>query len=381
LEGTPDTAMSGLATGDNELARRISRRILAEGPLSVAGFMAMALHDPAHGYYARHQPIGAEGDFTTAPEISQIFGELLGLWCALCWERLGSPDPFVLAELGPGRGVLAADLLRAAATVPRFRRALRLHLVEASPRLRIEQQRRLGAAEAVWLERPEELPAGPMLLVANEFLDALPIRQFVRSRNGWAERLVTLDPAGELAFTDGLQSSAAALFVPERWRNAAPPGSVAECCPSALALAAFLGRRFAREPGAALFIDYGEFSSRPGSTLRALRGHRHVPVLSPAGTVDLSADVDFAAVAEAARAAGAEIHGPVAQRRFLETLGAAARLERLCARASPAQRQALESGLARLLDPAGMGGRFKVLGATTPGLARLVGFDGAEPAR
>src|SRR5262249_4529209 len=150
--------------------------------LSVAAFMALALHDRAHGYYTRHGPIGAQGDFVTAPEISQIFGELIGLWCALMWELLGEPDSIILAELGPGRGVLIADLLRAAATIPAFRRALRLHLVEASPALRGEQETRLARLRPVWLRRFDDLPEGPMLLVANEFLDALPIRQFVRGQ-------------------------------------------------------------------------------------------------------------------------------------------------------------------------------------------------------
>jgi NADH dehydrogenase [ubiquinone] 1 alpha subcomplex assembly factor 7 len=363
----------------DDIGGRIRRHIAAEGPLSVAAFMAMALYDPALGYYARRHMIGAAGDFTTAPEISQIFGELVGLWCALTWEEIGRPDPVGLAELGPGRGVLAVDLLRAAAAMPEFRRALRLYLIEASPGLRLEQQRRLARAGPVWLQRADELPAGPLLLVANEFLDALPIRQFVRNGSGWAERLVTLDDAGELALADGLESPAAALLVPEQWRRSAAPGSVVEVCPAALALAAYLGRRFAHEPGAGLFIDYGYFPSRLGSTLQAVRRHRPAAVLSQPGTADLSADVDFAAVAEAARTAGAAIHGPIAQGRFLAALGAEVRLEELCARASPAQRQALESGLARLLDPAAMGEHFKVMAVTTPGLAAPVGFDCPEP--
>ncbi len=372
--------MTAAEIGGDDIAYRICRRIATAGPLSVAAFMAMALHDPTRGYYARHQPIGVDGDFTTAPEISQIFGELVGLWCALSWEAIGRPDPLVLVELGPGRGLLAADLLRAAAAAPEFRRALRLYLVEASPRLRLEQERRLAWAEPVWMQRIDELPAGPMLLVANEFLDALPIRQFVRTRSGWAERQVTLDNAGKLAFADGPESPTAALLVPERLQRSAAIGAIFEVCPAALALAAHLGRRLAGEPGAALFIDYGRLPSGPGSTLRALRRHRVVAPLARPGTADLSAHVDFAAVAEAARAAGAEIHGPVTQGWFLAALGAEARLEALSARALPAQREALEGGLARLLDPAAMGELFKVMAVTTPGLAAPVGFEHAAPA-
>ena len=166
------------------LAEKIARRIRAEGPLSVAVYMAMALHDPEGGYYARPDLIGGSGDFTTAPEISQIFGELIGLWCAELWDRMGRPEPVILAELGPGRGVLMADLLRAANSVPVFRRALRVFLVEASPALRAEQQRRLCRAHLEWVSRVEEIPDGPMLLVGNEFLEALPIRQLVRSPVG-----------------------------------------------------------------------------------------------------------------------------------------------------------------------------------------------------
>jgi NADH dehydrogenase [ubiquinone] 1 alpha subcomplex assembly factor 7 len=364
----------------DDFTERISRRIKMEGPLSVAAFMAMALHDPTSGYYAGHRPIGAAGDFTTAPEISQIFGELVGLWCALVWDEIGRPDPVVLAELGPGRGVLAEDLLRAAAVVPEFRRALRLYLVEASPLLRSEQKRRLAWAEPIWLECADQLPDGPMLVVANEFLDALPIRQFVRNESSWAERLVALDRAGKLAFADGPPSAAAALLVPERLRRAAP-GALIEFCPAALALAAFLGRRFTRQAGAALFIDYGYCGEAPGSTLRACRRHRAALVLSRPGTADLSADVDFAAVAAAACAAGAEVHGPVAQRRFLAALGAAARCEMLCARASPAQRDAIERGLARLVDPAAMGEKWKAMALTAPGLAAPAGFGGPGPQR
>lgn len=360
----------------DDVIGRITRRIAAAGPLPVTAFMAMALHDPASGYYLRRRPIGAAGDFITAPEISQIFGELVGLWCALAWEEIGRPDPVVLAELGPGRGVLAEDLLRAAAVVPEFRRALRLCLVEASPLLRAEQERRLARAEPIWFERVDQLPDGPMLVVANEFLDALPIRQLVRTESGWAERLVALDRAGRLAFAEGPPSAAAALFVPERLRRS-PPGAIVEFCPAALALAAFLGRRFTRAPGAAVLIDYGYCGEAPGSTLRAVRRHRPASVLSRPGTADLSADVDFAAIAAAARAAGAEVHGPVAQGRFLAALGAAARCELLCARASAAQRDAIQRGLARLVDPAAMGERWKAMALTAPGLAAPAGFGGA----
>jgi NADH dehydrogenase [ubiquinone] 1 alpha subcomplex assembly factor 7 len=367
-----------------EIADKIVRRIRAEGPLTIAAYMAIALHDPEGGYYARREPIGAAGDFTTAPEISQIFGELIGLWCADLWQRAGGPDPVILAELGPGRGVLMSDLLRAAGTVPEFRRALRVCLIEASPVLRAEQERRLSQARPAWVSRVEELQDGPMLMIANEFLDALPIRQFVRGARGWSERMVTVDREDQLVFADGPESPAASLLVPGRLRQASP-GTVVEICPAALALAGALGSRLARQPGMALFIDYGCFPTAPGPTLRALQCHRPVSVLAAPGTADLSAHVDFAAFAEAARTAGAEIYGPISQGRFLTALGAGLRLAALSARAEPVQRGLLESGVRRLLDPAEMGDLFKVMALVSPGLATPAGFGASfstgEPAQ
>jgi NADH dehydrogenase [ubiquinone] 1 alpha subcomplex assembly factor 7 len=357
-----------------EVASKIARRIRAEGPLTIAAYMAMALHDPEGGYYATRDPIGARGDFTTAPEISQIFGELLGLWCADLWHRIGRPDPVVLAELGPGRGVLASDLLRAAAIVPQFQRALRLYLVESSPRLRLEQEMQLREARPVWVTQVADLPKGPMLLVANEFLDALPIRQFVRGSKHWSERMVALDPAGNLAFIDGPESPAANLLVPASSRSAMP-GAVAEVSPAALTVAAGLGARLARHPGAALFIDYGYFPSAPGTTLRAVSRHSSAGILAEPGSADLSAHVDFAAFAETARSAGADTYGPVTQSRFLKALGVEARLAALSARATPAQRRGLEGGVRRLLEPGEMGDLFKAVALASPGLPPLAGFD------
>ena len=356
------------------LGQKIARRIRAEGPLSLAAYMAMALHDPVDGYYAQHQPIGAGGDFVTAPEISQIFGELIGLWCAETWRRLGQPDPVILAELGPGRGVLMSDLLRAAATVPEFRRAARVHLVETSAVLRAEQQQRLGRFGPVWVSGAADLPDGPVLIVANEFLDALPIRQFVRGAVHWSERLVALDDENRFVFVEGPESLAASLLVPPGQRGSAAPGTVAEVCPAALSLASALGARLAQQPGAALFSDYGYFPRAPGPTLGGFQRHQPVSILDAPGTADLSAHVDFAAFAEAGRAAGAEIHGPVAQGRFLAELGVGLRLAALRARATPSQRQALDSGVGRLLDPAEMGTLFKVIALISPGLPPPPGF-------
>ena len=355
------------------LTARLVRHIRAHGPISIAAFMAMALHDPRAGYYARRQPLGGDGDFVTAPEISQIFGELIGLWCADLWQRMGRPDPVVVAELGPGRGVLMADFLRAASGVTGFREALRLHLVEASAPLRAEQQRRLAAADPVWIDSLERLPEGPLLLVANEFLDALPIRQLVRGRRDWAERLVAADPAGALCFAAGPESPALSLLVAAERRDA-PAGTIAELAPAAQALAAQLADRLGRAPGAALFVDYGYACGAPGSTLAAIGRHRPAGVLDAAGDADLSAHVDFAAFAAALRAGGAATYGPRPQGAFLTALGGGLRLAALVRRADPQQRSALESGFRRLIDPAEMGTLFKALAATSPDLPAPDGF-------
>ncbi|MGE3783029.1 MAG: class I SAM-dependent methyltransferase [Alphaproteobacteria bacterium] len=366
----------------DSLAARIARRIRREGPLSIAAYMAIALHDPEAGYYANRDPFGAAGDFVTAPEISQIFGELIGACLIDWWQRVGRPDPTILVELGPGRGTLMADLLRASRAVPEFGRAVRLHLVETSPTLRDEQRRRLAAAAPdlapQFAVNIDALPDGPVLLIANEFLDALPIRQFVRTPDGWCERFVALDPGAEpgserLVFAEGPESPVLALLVPPKLR-AAPRGTIVEIGPAAAALAASLGERLSHRPGLAVFVDYGYFPARPGPTLAALRRHRAVSVLDSPGETDLSAHVDFAAFIEAAGAAGAVSHGPVPQRDFLLALGAEARLARLSRRATPAQRAALTSGLMRLIDPAGMGNLFQVLALTSPGLPVPAGF-------
>ena len=357
----------------SDLAARIARRIQREGALSVAAFMAMALHDPDGGYYARRDPLGRHGDFVTAPEISQIFGELVGLWLAEFWDRIGRPAPVILAELGPGRGTLMGDALRAAAAMPGFRSAAVLYLVEASPVLQQVQRQRLADAEPRFIPHVTALPDGPLLLVANEFLDALPVRQLVRGGAGWRERLVAADNSGPLVFTEGPEHPALTALVPAPLRHA-PAGAIVEVCPAAAALAASLGTRLAREPGAALFIDYGYVPSAPGATLAAVRRHAGAAVLDAPGSADLSAHVDFASFAEAARAAGAAVHGPVEQGRFLEALGARARLAALTARATVTQRDQLESGLARLIDPADMGTLFKALALTSPGLPPPAGF-------
>jgi len=342
--------------------------IRTNGPLTVERYMEIALWHPSRGYYATHTPVGADGDFITAPEISQVFGELIGLWLADMWQRAGTPDPVILCELGPGNGTLMADLLRATAVVPQFRRALRVHLIEASPALRTAQSRALAEAAPTWHDSLTTLPPGHLLLVANEFLDALPIQQFERRADGWHERRVGLDAGDALTFVCDPATTAEAM--PD-W----PIGSVVERRPAAHTIARDLGERLTTQGGAALLIDYGYFPPAPGETLQAVSRHRrHDPLRDP-GRADLTAHVDFADFAAAATAAGAQVWGPVTQAHFLKALGIDIRARRLTAGKSAQQQAQIESGCRRLLDETQMGTLFKVLALTGDAASPPAGFD------
>ena len=306
-------------------------------------------------YYATHDPFQ---DFTTAPEITQVFGEVLGLWAAVVWEQMGRPDPVILAELGPGRGTLMRDALRAVKQVaPMFAAALRLHLVETSVRLRAAQASLLP--DAVWHDALEDIPPGPMILFANEFLDALPIRQLVRRGVGWVERFVD-----EGAFVE----RAAACSALE-----AAEGDVAEINEAALAVAGLVATRLAGTGGAGLFLDYGPARSGLGDSLQALRSGRSCDPLSAPGSADLTAHVDFAAFAAAA--IPAQVHGPVAQGPFLAALGLFQRTGRLARTQPPARAAALVQSAQRLAEPDRMGGLFKALCLCQPGLPTPPGFE------
>jgi NADH dehydrogenase [ubiquinone] 1 alpha subcomplex assembly factor 7 len=336
------------------LAHLLAQRIREHGPISVADYMAAAA---AH-YYGRRDPFGVRGDFVTAPEVSQMFGELLGLWCVAVWRAIGAPAHFILAELGPGRGTLMCDALRAARTVPQFLTAAELHLVETSPAMRQCQGAALADHRPHWHGHADEIPEGPMLLIANEFFDALPVRQFVRGVKGWQERRVGLRH-DRFAF---VLDEAVCASLP-----AAPEGSVREVSPAALAYADWLGRRLVQHDGAALLIDYGYSASACGDTLQAVRGHRRHPVLCEPGEADLTAHVDFAAIADAASTTGARIHGPLEQGAFLRALGIDLRAERLMA-ASPSHAASVVAGLRRLTAADAMGSLFKVLAIGHPRL-------------
>lgn len=355
----------------------LTRRIALGGPISIATFMAEALGHPTHGYYITRDPLGAAGDFTTAPEISQMFGEMVGVWLADCWLRLGSPNPVTLVELGPGRGTLMADALRATARVPGFHAALRLALVETSPALRARQATSLHGYDPAWYACLADVPTGPILLVANEFFDALPIRQFVRGPHGWAERKVGLDATGALAFMLEPAPVAAALH-PVFTDPRIPPGAMAELCPAGIGIAREIGQRLATHPGAALLIDYGYAGPAIGDTLQALRAHQMVPVLDEPGLADLTAHVDFTALAQAARQAGAEAHpGPgrtIDQGDWLRAMGIEARAATLSRLATPQQAATIAAALARLTEPGQMGRLFKALALASPGFGLPAGF-------
>ncbi|MEJ6394085.1 SAM-dependent methyltransferase [Gymnodinialimonas sp. 2305UL16-5] len=332
------------------LKARLIRRIARLGPISVADYMAECLFDPEHGYYATRDPLGHGGDFVTAPEISQMFGELLGLWLAQVWMDQGQPKG-ILAELGPGRGTLMADILRATQAVPGFHDAMAVHLIEASPVLRRAQTETLAGREVHHHDSIADLPEAPVFLVANEFFDALPIRQFQMSDVGdWQERQIGAED-GDLIW--GL-APPAPLDVADTYT----PGQIVETCAPAIAIAEEIGRRVARHGGGALIVDYGDAVSR-GDTFQAVAGHAYADPLAAPGQADLTAHVAFAPLAQAA--APAQAFGPIPQGVFLERLGITGRAQALAKSLSGA---ALDDHIAahrRLTHPGEMGTLFKVL--------------------
>jgi NADH dehydrogenase [ubiquinone] 1 alpha subcomplex assembly factor 7 len=350
------------------LKRQLIARIAAEGPMRLDEYMATCLLHPTHGYYTTRDPLGAAGDFTTAPEISQMFGELIGLCLAQDWLAQGEPAPFTLAELGPGRGTLMADILRATRAVPGFARAAQVVLIEASPALRAMQGETLAGARPTWIDKPADLPEQPLFLVANEFLDALPIRQFVRDGTQWRERQVGLQD-DKLAF--GLGPALPQPALANRLEDT-PEGCMVETCAALAPLMADIAARIDTHGGTALFIDYGDRRTA-GDSLQAVQRHQKVPVLADPGAVDLTAHVDFEALAQAA--APLVPTGLTPQGVFLERLGITRRARNLAGRLSG---EALESHIAahrRLTHPAEMGNLFKVIALCRKGNAPPPGLE------
>jgi NADH dehydrogenase [ubiquinone] 1 alpha subcomplex assembly factor 7 len=359
------------------LEAELRRLIAADGPISVATFMGLCLGHPAHGYYTTRDPFGRAGDFITAPEISQMFGELIGLWAVAVWQAMGMPARVALVELGPGRGTLMADALRAARVVPAFAAALDVHLIEMSPVLQRRQQETLAAAGVplAWHRELEAVPEGPLIVIANEFFDALPVHQAVKTRSGWHERMVGVGPDGRLAFAlhpDPIPGFAA--IMPATVASA-PAGGVYEWRSDHIA--AEVARRVAQDGGAALVIDYGHIDSAPGETLQAVGRHGVADPLARPGEVDMTAHVDFAALARTAGAAGARVLGPLTQGAFLRCLGIQARAAALRANATAAQAADIDAALARLTGAGreAMGELFKAVAFADPRLGVLPGFD------
>jgi NADH dehydrogenase [ubiquinone] 1 alpha subcomplex assembly factor 7 len=342
----------------------LSAHIRREGPLNVADYMAAS----AEVYYGRPDVFGAKGDFITAPEVSQVFGELVGLWCVVTWQQMGSPAKFNLVECGPGRGTLMSDALRAAAHVSEFAKAADVHLVERSAALKEKQRDALKDRDVTWHDDLAGVPAGPTILIANEFLDALPIRQFEKTAEGWGERYVDMDKPGRFAF---ILRPVPGFPDPT---NAAV-GAVCEVSPAVDAFVEATAEHLVRDGGAALFFDYGHVHSGLGDTLQAVKDHRFHGVLESPGEADLTAHVDFARVAQVAAAKGARIHGPVEQGAWLERLGIQQRGERLKAGRSRDVAAGIDAGIQRLTASDAMGKLFKVIALTSPGAPAPEGFS------
>jgi SAM-dependent MidA family methyltransferase len=346
----------------NPLGQRIARLIEAQGPISIAQFMTIALHDPQSGYYATRDPFGRQGDFTTAPEISQMFGELLGLWIAQCWHDRKRPAAR-LVELGPGRGTLMRDALRVITQLmPEFLTKVEVVLVEASPTLTAIQKDTLAASGANirWAGQFDDALADkPLFLLANEFFDALPIRQFVKTARGWCERMVVLNADGALDFALAPEAVPSSLIPANR--DGAPMGAFYETAPGATALVQQIAEVIAHKGGAALIVDYGYGADAGfGETLQAVAAQKYAPVLEAPGDADLSAHVDFAALSDVARESGAKAYGPAGQGDLLEAIGIVQRAATL-AHGRLGSNPEIDSQLERLILPDQMGTLFKAL--------------------
>ncbi len=368
--------------GANPVHDALADDIAARGPLTVAEYMARAVS----AYYETQEPFGAKGDFTTAPEISQMFGEMIGAWLVDMWMQMGRPENVKLVELGPGRGTLAADVMRTVSSWPDFKNALTLHLVETSPRLRELQAAALKDYPATWHENFSEVPEGVCFVVANEFFDALPIHQLKKTKDGWRERRVDYDAEHDAFFftTAPLEFTLDGMM-PEDFLNA-PEGSVFEISPPSLEIVKQVSERIARNDpdaqgaggGAALFLDYGHAEAGLGDTLQAVSRHEYADVLEEPGLRDITAHVDFGTL-KAVAAQHAAVAGPVTQGSFLIGLGIEARAQKLCENATEKQREDIMTALCRLVAPKEMGRLFKVL-ALTPRKVRIhpAGFALAE---
>ncbi len=359
------------------LELEIRRRIIVAGPMPVSEYMALCLGHPEHGYYTTREALGARGDFITAPEISQMFGELIGIWMACVWKQAGSPTAMQLIELGPGRGTLMKDALRALHVMPGFRDAIVVHLVEISPILRAQQERLLqgGPVPVFWHRSLQDVPQGASIIIANEFFDALPIRQAVKTAQGWHERRIEVTATGQLAFTVAAEPT-------QHFEKLLPPGlrqadadAIFEWRSDFIAME--LGRRIGRDGIAALVIDYGHTESDLGDTLQAVGRHAYADPLTTPGHLDLTAHVDFQALARSAEAMGAQAFGPLAQGEFLRRLGIEMRARVLKNKAAPQTVKDIDAALVRLTGHGrgNMGVLFKAMAFAHGSLGVPPAFD------
>jgi NADH dehydrogenase [ubiquinone] 1 alpha subcomplex assembly factor 7 len=358
------------------LHTEIKRLIRASGPMPVWRYMDQCLSHPQHGYYISRDPLGREGDFTTAPEVSQMFGELLGLWAASVWKAIGSPQLFRLIEIGPGRGTMMSDALRALRVLPPLYQTLSVHMIEINPVLREKQKATLtGLRNVTWHEHIDDVPEGPSVIFANEYFDVLPIHQMVRRETGWHERVISLDDEENFVYglapdpTPGFEALVPPLVA------AAPIGAIFEWRSDTEIMT--LARRVRDQRGAALIIDYGHVRSDVGDTFQAIARHSFADPLKTPGLADITAHVDFDSLSRAAEAVGARAHGPVTQGDFLQRLGIETRALTLMQKASHEVSEDISNGLKRLVGGgrAGMGSLFKVLGISDPDIAMLAGLS------
>ncbi|CCD83923.1 conserved protein of unknown function; putative NADH dehydrogenase [Bradyrhizobium sp. ORS 285] len=358
------------------LHTELKRLIKASGPMPVWRYMELCLTHPEHGYYIARDPLGREGDFTTAPEVSQMFGELLGLWAASIWKASGSPQQFRLIELGPGRGTMMSDALRALRVLPPLYQTISVHLVEINPVLREKQKATLtGLRNVTWHDNFDDVPEGPSVIFANEYFDVLPVHQVVRRETGWHERVVELDEEENFVYGTAADPTPGFELLLSPLVRAAPSGAIFEWRPNTEIMA--IAKRIREQRGAAVIIDYGHVRSDVGDTFQAIARHSFADPLKTPGLADITAHVDFDALARSAEAVGARVHGPITQGEFLQRLGIETRALTLMQKASPEVSADIASGLKRLTGGGrdGMGSLFKVLGVSDPGIPMLAGIS------
>ena len=375
-----ETRLGNVVTEFSPLQNEIKKLIKSSGPMPVWRYMELCLLHPQHGYYVSRDPLGREGDFTTAPEVSQMFGELLGLWAASVWKAIGQPPLLRLVELGPGRGTMMADALRALRVLPPLYQSLTIHMVEINPVLREKQRATLsGVRNITWHDTIDDIVDGPAVIFANEYFDVLPIHQMVKRETGWHERVVDLDSNGNLVFAAAAEPTPRFEVLLPPLVRAAPPGAVFEWRPDTEIMK--IASRVRDQDGAALIIDYGHMRSDAGDTFQAIARHSFTDPLKNPGQADVTAHVDFQALVRAAEDMGARVHGPVTQGDFLKRLGIETRAVTLMAKTTHEVSADISGALKRLTDSGrgGMGSMFKVLAISQPDLVGLAGLTDEQP--